>query len=163
MSKCSCTPRYDNKPIANGKVDTLQLVCSHGVSEPHEVAEILASLGIKLSETYATMNVVEMALNLWMREDPYGDHYKGFLVNWGTDNEWGLRMGEYGPELVWNRCPNSDDLLMDGLPAWGFHSWHNVQQWIIETIQAGFADAGIGVESIVPGFGIPGSGNVHLN
>lgn len=128
---CGCVVRPRNVPMTHDVVNTVQLVCSHGISEP-DTPEAL-DMCVKGAE-FHNAQMIAGAVASWLGEDSQGDHLKGWLINWDTDTEWCIRMTENGPLISWNRCNDAEYLVDESTASWAFHSEMYLSEWVLYMI-----------------------------
>lgn len=116
-------------PLAANPVQTIQVVCSHGLHD----AGTPESLGFP--EDIPTAVIAGYCTAVWLGEEHPGEHIRGWLINWGTSQEFAIRMtDDYGAVVDWNRCPDAEVLLSETTVSWSFHSSMPLNEWATANI-----------------------------
>lgn len=114
---CGCIPNYENVPLPDNAVSTITVMCDHGMSETSEISG------------YTVIKVLEYAASRWLKESP-DDRLHGFAFDMGMDSEWMIRLTDTGgPIMVWNRCPDAEQLISEHIVSWSFHSEIPLPEW----------------------------------
>lgn len=126
---CGCVVNGDNMPQPNDSVDSLALVCSHGMSEVMKVSDTenmtVSGNPIKLHNAFDATVFAAMS---WLGEENPGEHLRSWVFNPGTEAEFFITMSDNGPVIQWNRCQylSTEEEIM-------FHSALDLLAWGAKT------------------------------